>query len=546
MGIASSAIQRARPLSNALDRPAPPTARGPGRWDRASTWIVPALLLLFAAQGLSGMLYTSVSSDETAHLPAGYTYWKTGEHRLNPQHPPLAKLLAAAPLLLLEPTLNLRDPGWADAPVDEWGFGARFLHGNDADRLLFWGRLPILLLGVGLGLVTYLWARDLFGARAGWLVLLLFALEPNLVAHAQFVTMDVPLAFFFVTALYCGWRASRAPSVGWSVSSGAALGAALGTKFSAVVLLPVLAILALASLVTSPAVERRTRAAGIFLAAGVAAAVLWAVYFFPGDPFFYWDGVRRVNADHLPTYSYYLDGEFRVGGFPHYFLMAVLYKMPLPTLLLVVASVPAVAWHRGASWLDEAFLWLPIPAFFLATSLYADDLGVRYLLPVFPLLLVSVGRLVRVLSERRAGRAALVAAGVWLAFEVVSIHPHQLAYFNTLAGGASQGHRHLDDSNIDWGQSLKGLKAYLDEHGIESVRLLYAWNGDPAYYGIRALPVSDTEWAVRRPPGLYAVSTHLLIRGRLFAREKGYDTDWLDRYEPVGRIGYSMYLFRFD
>lgn len=514
-----------------------------------SLLLITLLLLAFAGLAGDSMRQLSASSDETSHLPAGYTYWKTGVQRLNPQHPPLVKLAAALPLLFLEPKLDLEDPGLTQEPPDEWGFGARFLYANDADRLLLFGRLPILLMGLALGLLTYLWARDLFGVQGGLLALTLFALDPNLIAHAQFVTMDVPLGLFFLATLYCAWRASRGLRLGWTVATGAALGAALATKFSAVVLLPVLGLLGFALLASMAGKKRgdpRRLIGASVLILSLAALVLWAVYFFPVDPLFYWHGLEHVNADHNPSYAYYLDGEFRRGGFPHYFAMAFLYKTPLPTLLLIAASILVVRRYRAETWLDEAFLWAPVVAFFLATALYADNLGIRYLLPIYPLLFISAGRLARPLWGWRLGRPLLAAMTAWLAIETLRIHPDELAYFSTVAGGPSHGHEHLDDSNVDWGQTLLRLKAYTDENKIEQIRLLYRWNGDPGYYGIPQSPVSDQEWARRRPPGLYAVSTHLLIRGKLFARESGLATDWLDRYEPVGRIGYSMYLFRFE
>ena len=109
-----------------------------------------AILLVFAVQNLGAMRATTATSDETSHLPAGYTYVATGDYRLNPQHPPLVKILAGLPLLALEPRLNLADPGWNASPPEEWGFGFRFLYANDADRLLFWGRLPVVAGGTGL------------------------------------------------------------------------------------------------------------------------------------------------------------------------------------------------------------------------------------------------------------------------------------------------------------------------------------------------------------------------------------------------------------
>src|SRR5512145_422383 len=125
---------------------------------RLRTTLLGSILAVFALANLATMRVTTATSDETSHLPAGYTYWRTGDFRLNPQHPPLVKLLAALPLLALAPRLDPADPGWTASPPDEWGFGFRFLYGNDADRLLFWGRMPTLLLGLVACLYVYRFA----------------------------------------------------------------------------------------------------------------------------------------------------------------------------------------------------------------------------------------------------------------------------------------------------------------------------------------------------------------------------------------------------
>ena len=90
------------------------------------------------------------------------------------------------------------------------------------------------------------------------------------------------------------------------------------------------------------------------------------------------------------------------------------------------------------------------------------------------------------------------------------------------------------------------MKHYVDRHEIDTIKLRYGPHVAPDYYGIRWQPVTDAEWAVEPSPGVYAFGAHLLIRGELYAEERGLKTDWLSRYEPIGRVGYSCYLFEFD
>ena len=148
-------------------------------------YLAPALLLaLFAGLAIASVRNSSVTGDEVAHLPAGYTYVRTGDFRLNPQHPPLIKALAGTPLLLLDLAPVDRLPGWTEA--DEWVFGRAFLTANRApmERILLLARLPMVAIGVLLGAVLFLWARDLWGRGAGLFVLLLYVLCPNILgAH---------------------------------------------------------------------------------------------------------------------------------------------------------------------------------------------------------------------------------------------------------------------------------------------------------------------------------------------------------------------------
>ncbi|MDH3785044.1 MAG: phospholipid carrier-dependent glycosyltransferase [Acidobacteriota bacterium] len=515
-----------------------------------TTWFrclgVGLLLAIQFAILIPGILDLTATYDEHTHLPSGYTYLKTGDFRLNSQHPPFVKLLAATPLLALEPQLNLNDPAWRGPRQDEWAFGARFLYTNDTDRLLFWGRLPVVLLSLLLSGYVFVWARQLFCPAAGWLSLLLSVFSPTLLAHSRFVTFDAPLAVFVTMALYHFWRWQRDGTTLHASLGGLALGLALATKFSGLILLPVLAILL--GLCAVQKVQRTGKLLlGAALALALAALVIQACYFFPFSFEPYLDGVTRVNADRDPNFSYFLMGEFSTGGFWNYFLVAFLVKTPLPLLLALLATGALYRRFKRISLRDEAFLWVPVLLFLLVTSWKADNIGVRYLLPIYPLLFIAVGRLAKGWNGGRPSRVALVLLVLWYAGGTLRVQPDQLAFFNEIAGGAEGGHRWLDDSNISWGQDVKRIKWWMDDNGVDRIKFRYGRNVAPGHYGIRSVPVSDAEWLGDPPPGLYAFDTHELIRGRLHEQKNpAFKTDWLERYEPIARIGYSCYVFRFD
>jgi type I restriction-modification system DNA methylase subunit len=168
-------------------------------------------------------------------------------------------------------------------------------------------------------------------------------------------------------------------------------------------------------------------------------------------------------------------------------------------------------------------------------------------LPIYPLIFIFVSRLIDFfLYHRRRGYFAGLLLGLWYLIATVSIYPDYLAYFNELVGGPAQGYKYLDDSNLEWGQDLKRLKIYLDQHNISKIKLLYSWNASPDYYGIQWERLSKEDWQEKPSPGIYALNTHALIRGEFFAKTQGVHTDWLSRYKPIDRVGYSFYIFKFD
>jgi len=144
-----------------------------------------ALVLAFCLQALLAIPRLSPTSDEPIHLAAGYSYWKAREFLRNPEHPPLANLMAAIPLLFLQPQLAPKDADWKQGTDAD--FGQHFIYGNDADRLIFWARFPMVLLAAIGAIATFLWARDMFGEAAGLLALTLYAFCPNLLAHGMLV-----------------------------------------------------------------------------------------------------------------------------------------------------------------------------------------------------------------------------------------------------------------------------------------------------------------------------------------------------------------------
>lgn len=218
------------------------------------TKILPPLLIaIMVLISLFSVRQDSAIMDEVAHIPAGYSYLKFGDYRLNPEHPPLAKMLSALPLLFLHLQFPLNHPTWTTDVNGQWEAGYQFLYhlGNDADQILFWSRLPIIALLILLGIYIWKWAKELLGAKWALAVLFLYAFSPTIIAHSHYVTTDLAATCFIFIAFYYFAHYLKKPSLKNTLLAGLALGLAEVAKFSAVLLFPCFVLLALIPLLLS-------------------------------------------------------------------------------------------------------------------------------------------------------------------------------------------------------------------------------------------------------------------------------------------------------
>jgi hypothetical protein len=204
--------------------------------------------------------------------------------------------------------------------------------------------------------------------------------------------------------------------------------------------------------------------------------------------------------------------------------------------------IPLALWHwrrEGWRWFPEASLLLPALALTILISALADSMGLRYLLPIYPLLFIFVSRTAPLFTRTRASAVAGIILAAWYLSTPIRIYPDYLAYFNELVGGPKHGIEYLDGSNLDWGQNLKRLKRYLDARRFDKVKLFYAGEIQPAHYGIRAEPMQYADLGRAPEPGVYVICSHGLVRARAL-----FGIDWLKRYELIDHVGYAFYVFK--
>jgi tetratricopeptide (TPR) repeat protein len=522
---------------------------------------VAALLLVMWLQLILSVRGESISWDEGDHLFAGYMSLKTGDLGLNPEHPPLMKMVAALPLLAMR---DLRVP-----PLQGRNFkieanldGKDFNAWNLPKGTLFRARLAVSSFAMLLGLLIFLAAQEMFGTTAGFIALAFYAFDPSFLAHGALVTTDTGVSCFIFASIYALYRYVKAPSWGRVAIFGLATGLAFASKHTGVLLVPMLFALAICEIIRHPRRAsgetqdcRKTltgQLAGALAAAAVISlVVLWAFYGFryrarPGNldinpplaeslatiskP---WEGkvlgtLARFRA--LPEsylygmadiqsvddfYTSYFFGKLYAHGIPLYFPGVIVIKSTLPLLILLLVAAMLMAMRKFTRWREILFLTVP-PAAYLAVAMSSQmNIGVRHILPMYPFLMILAAGAASELMRRgrrwiQIGRVSVhiwtLAVAVLLLWQVVTVlrvFPVYMAYGNEAWGGPKNVHKYLSDSNVDWAQQLIATKKYLDARGIHDCWFVYFAEAvvDMQSYGIpcRALPTTETLWWMNLP-----------------------------------------------
>ncbi len=181
--------------------------------------------------------------DEGVHISAGYSYLLTNDFRLNPEHPPLAKQLAAVPLLFTRPVIPTENKSWKSG--DQWQFARDFLYesGNNPQNILFLGRLVIILMTILLGVIISRWTYELYGKVPSLVASILFFSSPIILTHGHLITTDIPVALGVTATAYFFTKGVQANSLKWLIWTGVACAFSADVKFTGVVLFALVPIL---------------------------------------------------------------------------------------------------------------------------------------------------------------------------------------------------------------------------------------------------------------------------------------------------------------
>ena len=541
---------------------------------RMPSWKV-AFALIILVYGLLSVYAASIETptvDEFAHVPTGLSYWQTGQFELYGKSPPLARLWMALPAKLLL-SLQLPPPPANPSGWGPWEFGQAFEYLNTKSyfQVFFLARLSIIALSILTSLLIFLWIRKLFDP---WIAVLgagLFLLSPTVLAHGHLATTDAAITlavFAFVFSLR--WPQTSRPALSAAVS-GCLFGLAFATKFTAIAFFPLLVVSAFWPF-------RNWKSSLSYLAISICCAwfVVVCAYGFErpltlmttlkmGSTLLQKCQALWPSSIPLPLprsllkgfdaqlmdieqgeFGNYLLGRWSANGWWYYNLLAFLFKETIAFILLVCLIVWAVV-RRPPSRFDAVYLFLPMVL--MSVSLLRAmhlQIGIRYLLPLFPFLAVAMAYPLSLLVRQPGLPRVLTGlAGVLLLVSLVLSFPSYISYFNALSGLAGKPDELLLDSNLDWGQDLYRLKDINREFPQDPIYLLYFGHVQPQHYGIKyklppAAPVK----------GIFAVSANF-VRGYAYVAPapngtfmkvpRGY-AEWLTAHKPLRAEG-SIYLY---
>ncbi len=482
-------------------------------------WLAPTF---FCAVILGQLILSSnrlsQTADEATHLYSGYRYLKCGDLTVSPEHPPLAKIVAAAPLLSMNFAVTCAPfRGGTDLQQSLEGFN--WLFAQDWRSAVSRARLAVSVFAVGLCLLVWTTARQMFDLATAVVATLLVVFEPNVLAFGGLIMTDVPVTCMMLFAVYVFYLWMRNRTAPFLLLAGLAMGLALITKHSGLVVVPIICVLAVIDPMIRPTprrvllpVLRNLIAVGLICT--VAFATIWAGYgmrfsAYPGKVQFQHTSIELKSSTPqalLVFEKYHVLPEAYIEGFagafsisrqsgpvfmagkiyPHApwfsipFCLFIRSTSAMVGLLALAVFGMVIAFERRR----REVLFLLVPALIcMAACFRSSAIGIRYLLPSIPFVLIAIAAGCVELARRRCWLAYVIALLIVLhAASSLHAYPNYLSYANEFWGGPAEAYKYLPV--LDAGQAYPEAKAYLERHSVGACWLITGWQWDPAVYGI--------------------------------------------------------------
>jgi hypothetical protein len=549
------------------------------------------LLALMALLAGGAARHESVTFDEIAHIGAGVSYLQKLDMRMNEEHPPLAKVVAALPLVLRGAHADYSHISWTISHkmfyqfLGEWVFGHWFLmRWNDPYSTVLWARAPMLLLTLLLGLTLLIYGKRLGSPWGGSLCLSAFVTMPAFIAFGPLVITDIAVTLFWVLTVWQLPNMWRSPTRGTIVRFGLALAGALLSKFSSGLLFFVFVGFALSlrfkPLPEQPVEKTELRRWRRRAWRNIAVGTLWSALFvyivylvlswneptdsfqviphFPASPvlrrllmpvWLYLRGLAgfAMSASSRPTF---ILGHAYPHGVWFYFPALFLLKSQLTFLLLLLLAIAAAVLVKrrlraqsaipAGKDLEWRSVWVSLVVFVAACMLNRLDISIRHFSVALALIILLLAPLPRMLKLLRDANPQAARIGNWLTIALVlasivtaiRTYPNYIPYLNSLSMGRP-GYTLVNDSNLDWNHALPEVESFVRQHGLQQVLLDEYGFAEPAAYVPQVLL-----WSCQRPGphdgGQWAVvsANYMMDSGNCI---------WLMQYQHQALAGGSMY-----
>jgi len=473
------------------------------QWIATPGWLIVcgALLAVLLLIQVTSLHHKGLTTDEPLHYQYGYRVLNGAPERtsaLNASTMPFSSVhaMTSENLALVASMVGI-------SPGASW-----------SDQLKR-GRYATIALSLLLALYVVKWSYELYGRNGALLSLSLYVFDPNLLAHGQLVTADLPAALMTTMALYHFWHFLKLGGKQRAFFSAVTLGLSQLAKYSCVYLYPIfLAITAIycrlkpANGAANPDrsdslswnLRRWFVAITFFVAVSIVTINLGFGFSGIGtplsgytlkDPFFkklratpiignlplplpvpYIQGLDLVKFEERMGEAWgniYMAGQLRVNhhngtlhGFPGYYFYAAFLKVPIAKQIIFLVALFGYFSRRGQRGLrrEEIFLLVPILVYWVSLNFFFNaEVGVRHALPVVILATIFCGRFLANPESKLRRYTALVLVG-WTAASALSYYPHFISYFNEFVPDRKLAYRHLADSNLDW----RGNEWYLTEY----------------------------------------------------------------------------------
>jgi len=419
------------------------------------------------------------------------------------------------------------------------------------------GRYMTLLVCLLIGIYIYKWSKELFGEWGGAFSLFLFIFCPNLNAYATLLSTDAYTALFALTTFYYFYKFVNNSSWKYFILFSFSFGIAQVSKYSLLHLLPIFALLSLFLLISRKTIFKNWKKNFVRLIVlfAITAGTINIAYLFNGTgkkmeaytfrsatfqslqqipvfnriplplPVPYIEGIdityhmTELGAGNpLAGGRNYLNGEFRTDrGFWNYYLLMLLYKTPIPYLVifLLLALVYARNLKRFSLLSSEFIIGFGLLYFFIFFSFFLSmQSGNRHIIFFYPLLYVLAGRLVTVNWRTKY---KLAGAGIFGVYSLVGFYfyfPNLISYTNEFIVNKTNAYKIMADCSIDYGQGSYALEKYLVKHPGVKIATPAPLQGE--------IVIDLNDFVDINGTGKFA---------------------WLKKYKPVGHVNYCYLLF---